>query len=91
MTHKKPAPEQEIIEAEVIDENGVPVSMPTAADNPRLRARPKGDTGGLVGGFFVLAFGFLVTLLVAAFTVFIVLPLALIGRILGMQIRTLRR
>lgn len=85
-TDKQP----EIIEAEIIDEHGRTVVPQPDGDHPRPHARPKGDKGGLVGGFFVLAFGFMVTLFVAAFTIFIVLPLALIGRIFGMQLKTPR-
>jgi hypothetical protein len=47
--------------------------------------------GGIIGGVFVLAFGFIVTLLVAAFSIFIILPLMLLGRILGLQVKTFRR
>lgn len=78
---------REIAQAEVLDENGRPVYGPS---RPKDAARPKGDTGGLVGGFFVLAFGFVVTLFVAAFSVFILLPLLLLGRILGFEVKRFR-
>ena len=46
---------EKIIEPEIIDENGCPIETD---DHMKDAARPKGDTGGLIGGFFVLAFGF---------------------------------
>ena len=79
---------EEIIEPEILDENGHPIETD---DRVKDSARPKGDTGGLIGGFFVLAFGFIITMLVAVFSILVVLPLMLIGRLLGMQVRTFRR
>ncbi len=86
MEEKEIIQTEEIIEPEVLDENGNPISAEPVRDS----ARPKGDTGGLLGGFFVLAFGFIVTLFVAVFSVCILLPLMLLGRLLGMQIKTFR-
>lgn len=80
-TQSKP----EVIEPEILDENGRVIHRP--AD----KARPKGDNGGFFGGLLVLAFGFLMTLLVGIFTVCIVLPLMLIGKILGFQIKTFHK
>ncbi|MBR2392130.1 MAG: hypothetical protein IKA93_00955 [Elusimicrobiaceae bacterium] len=77
-----------VIEPEILDENSRPIEM---SDCVKDSARPKGDTGGLIGGFFVLAFGFIMTLLVAVFSILVVLPLMLIGRLLGIQVRTFRR
>ncbi len=88
MKKQELAPAEEIVEAEVLDENGRPVFEPNA---PRDRARPKGDTGGVLGGILVLSFGFIMTLFVAAFSIFILLPLMLIGRVLGMEIKRFRR
>lgn len=79
---------EEIVEAEVLDEHGRPVFED---ERPQDSARPKGDMGGVLGGFFVLAFGFVITLFVAAFTILIVLPLMLIGRIFGMEIKHFSR
>lgn len=79
---------EEIIEAEVLDENGRPVFE---AEKPKDSARPKGDTGGVIGGILVLSFGFIMTLFVAAFSIFILLPLMLIGRLLGMEIKRFTR
>ncbi len=87
MERKNIQPAQEVIEPEVLDENGRPIHPQPQRDS----ARPKGDTGGIIGGVFVLAFGFIVTLLVAAFSIFVLLPLMLLGRLLGMQVRTFKR
>lgn len=75
---------QEIVEAEVLDENGRPVFE---RQTPKDSARPKGDTGGVLGGILVLSFGFIMTLFVAVFSICILLPLMLIGRLLGMEIK----
>lgn len=79
---------EEIVDAEVLDENGLPVFE---ANTPKDSARPKGDTGGVFGGILVLSFGFIMTLFVAAFSIFILLPLMLIGRVLGMEIKRFNR
>ncbi len=88
MEEKEIVRAEEIIEPEILDENGNSVEDES---RPKDSARPQGDTGGIIGGVFVLAFGFIVTLLVAAFSIFIILPLMLLGRILGLQVRTFRR
>ncbi len=75
----------EIIEPEILDEKG------RVINRPQDKARPKGDNGGFFGGLLVLAFGFLMTLLVGIFTVCIVLPLMLIGKVLGFQIKTFHK
>ena len=87
MQEKEIIQTEEAIEPEILDENGRPISPEPAKDS----ARPKGDTGGLLGGVFVLAFGFIVTLFVAIFSSCILLPLMLLGRLFGMQVRTFRR
>ena len=87
MQEKEIIQTEEIIEPEVLDEHGNPIY----SQSPKDSARPKGDTGGLLSGFFVLAFGFIVTLFVAIFSICILLPLMLLGRLLGMQVRTFRR
>lgn len=78
---------EEIIEPEILDEHGRPIHTGPAKDS----ARPKGDMGGILGGVAVLAFGFIMTLLVAVFSICVVLPLMLLGRLLGMQVKTFRR
>ena len=55
-------PEPEIIEPEIIDENGIPV-----VPEPD-HARPQGDTSGVLGGMAVLAVGFVMTVFVTVFT-----------------------
>lgn len=78
---------EEVIEPEVLDEHGRPIHEQKTSDS----ARPKGDNGGILGGVFVLAFGFIVTLFVAVFSICILLPLMLLGRLFGMQIKTFKR
>lgn len=80
---------EEIIEPEILDENGNPIGGEhTPKDSA---ARRKGDNGGIFGGVLVLALGFIMTLLVAAFSLLVVVPLMLIGRVLGFQVRTFKR
>ncbi len=88
MENKNLARTEEIIEPEILDENGNPIG---GEQPPKDSARQKGDTGGIFGGILVLAFGFIMTLLVAAFSIFILVPLMLIGRVLGFQVRTFKR
>ncbi|MBO7237872.1 MAG: hypothetical protein J6U96_01100 [Elusimicrobiaceae bacterium] len=76
----------EVIEPEILDENGQPI----AATKPSAH----GDVYGRVGfltGFFALAFSVVVMILGALITIFIITPLLLIGRLFGLQIKTLRR
>ena len=79
---------EEIIEPEILDENGNPIG---GEHTPKDSARRKGDNGGIFGGVLVLALGFIMTLLVAAFSLLVVVPLMLIGRVLGFQVRTFKR
>jgi len=74
-----------VIEPEIIDENGVVVTPQPD------HARPQGDTSGVLGGVAVLAVGFVMTILVAAFTLFVLCPLMLLGRLFGWEIRRFRR
>lgn len=76
-----------VIEAEVLDENGLPV----AQDIPRERVRVYQARAGFLTGFFALAFSFIMILVTAVVTVFIVLPFLLLGRVLGMQVKTFKR
>lgn len=81
------SPAREIIEAEVLDENGRPVKTdvqtePLEKDSARA---------GVFAGFVALAFSFVMILMMAVVTVFIVFPFMLLGRLLGMQVKNLRR
>ena len=83
----------EIIIPEVLDEQGqiIQANEPPAWNDPRDHARPKGDTSGLLGGFITFLFGLTVTVCVLIFTVCLLIPLALIGRIFGLSVKTSRR
>lgn len=52
---------------------------------PGDHARPYGDRGGLLGGFLVLALGFVVTIAVLLFSVCILIPFTLLMRLLGVH------
>lgn len=78
-----PQQNPEVIEPEILDETGQVVS-PVSAKN---HARPQGDTSGVLGGLLVLAVGFLTTVAVILFSVLIVVPLMLLGRLFGWQVR----
>ena len=54
---------------------------------PGDHARPYGDRGGLLGGFLVLALGFVVTAFVLLVSVCIVIPFTLLMRLLGVHKR----
>lgn len=77
----------EIIEAEVLDENGRPVET----DIQTKPAEKETARAGVFAGFVALAFSFVMILLMAVVTVFIVFPFMLLGRLLGMQVKNLRR
>ncbi len=76
-----------VVEAEILDENGRPVGA--AEDSEKLEEHMA--RAGFFAGFVALAFSVIMILVTAVVTVFIVLPLMLLGRILGMQIKTFRR
>lgn len=80
-------PQSEIIEPEIIDETGQVIS-PTA---PKDHARVQGDNGGLLGGLLVLTVGFLATVAVILFSVCILVPLMLLGRLFGFLFGLSRR
>ena len=80
--------EQEVIEAEILDENGLPV---VAGSSAKEQKRPYEVKAGFLTGFFALAFSFVMILLMAIITVFIIFPLMLLGRLLGLQIKTFRK
>lgn len=52
-----------------------------AWSTPGDHARPKGDLGGMLGGFLTLAVGFLVTVFILLVSVCIIIPFTLIGKI----------
>lgn len=54
---------------------------------PGDHARPQGDRGGLLSGFWVLAIGFVVTVCVLVFSVCIMIPFALLMRLLRVHKR----
>ncbi len=74
-----------VIEPEIIDENGIPVSAQPD------HARPEGDTSGVLGGIAVLAVGIVMTVLVAAFSLLVLCPLMLLGRLFGWEMRRFKR
>ena len=82
--------EAEIIEPEILDENGQSVSVPGGPSAPRAHGDVYGRVG-LLTGFFAIAFSCVMLILGFLVTVFIVAPLILIGRLLGLQIKKLHR
>jgi len=82
-----------ILEPEVFDENGNPITANEVPvwNDPNDHARPRGDSGGMAGGFLTLAVGLVVTVCVFIFTVCIFLPVALIGRMFGWKMHVFRR
>ena len=78
--------EAEIIEPEILDESGQPIT--TA--KPSAHGNVYGHVGFLTG-FFAIAFSVIMMLLGALVTIFIIVPLLLIGRLLGLQIKQLHR
>ena len=60
---------------------------PPAWHTPGDHARPKGDLGGMLGGFLTLAVGFLVTVFILIISVCIIIPFTLIMRALGVRKR----
>ena len=83
-----PLQNPEVIEPEIIDESGQVIP---SAGSSREHARPQGDTSGVLGGLLVLAVGFLTTVAVLLFSVLVLVPLMLLGRLFGWQIRTWKR
>lgn len=83
---------QTVVEPEVLDENGrvLQANQPPKWNDPHDHARPQGDTGGVLSGFVTFFVGFVVTVAVILFTVCILVPLALIGKMVGKQIRPFR-
>ena len=54
---------------------------------PGDHARPYGDRGGMLGGFLVLALGFIVTVFVLLVSVCIIIPFTLLMRLFGVHKR----
>lgn len=93
--------EPEIIEAEIVENDSARTTVhgtvsPVAADRVRANepppwhtpgdhARPYGDRGGMLGGFLVLALGFVVTVFVLLFSVCIVIPFSILMRLFGVH------
>ncbi len=76
-----------VVEAEVLDENGRPIGE----EEKREKLEEHMARAGFLAGFVALAFSVIMILVTAVVTVFVVLPLMLLGRLLGMQIKTFRR
>ncbi len=85
---EKTSPQPEVIEPEILDEQGLPVSVKETAQTSQQNVY-RGV--GVLTGFFALAFSFIMILLGALVTVFIIAPLLLLGRVLGLQIKNIRR
>lgn len=99
MSNKREIIEAEIVE-DFSTENAKRTTLSGNEVSPRLRAnepppwhtpgdhaRPKGDLGGMLGGFLTLAVGFLVTVFILIVSVCIVIPFTLILRALGLRKR----
>lgn len=63
----------------------VRANEPPPWHTPGDHARPYGDRGGLLGGFLVLAVGFIVTAVVLLVSICIVIPFTLLMRLLGVH------
>ncbi len=77
----------EVIEAEVLDEEGRPVGPEASQEQFQAHVAH----AGFFAGFAALAFSVIMILVMAVVMVFVVFPLMLLGRLLGMQIKTFRR
>ena len=76
----------EVIEPEILDENGQPIAAPVP---PGVH----GDVYGKVGvfaGLFALIFSVIIMLLGVLVTVFVIAPLLLLGRLFGLQMLSIR-
>lgn len=72
---------QEVVEPEILDEQGRPIHDDGAAG-------PTGPQMKIYSGILAMAFSFIMLLLMAVFTIFIIFPLMLLGKILGVQVKT---
>ena len=82
-------PQTASVEAEIIDENGQVLVAQDSSGQNQTAYQPA--RAGLMTGFVALAFSFIMMLFMAVVTLFILFPLMLLGRILGLQIKTFRR
>ena len=93
------AQEPEIIEAEIVENSSGQEPLPQGSvtlranepppwNTPGDHARPYGDKGGMLGGFLVLATGFVVTIAVLLFSFCILIPFTLLMRLLGVHKRS---
>ena len=80
----------EVVEAEVLDEEGRPVG-PQTQQKQQEPFQAHMARAGFFAGFVALAFSVIMMLVMAVVTVFVILPLMLLGRLLGMQVKTFRR
>ena len=80
--------EKQILEAEVLQQRSRPVG-PARVQEERV-ASPSARAG-FFAGCVALSFSVMMLLLAAVVTVFIIFPLMLLGRALGMQMKSFRR
>lgn len=80
--------EKQILEAEVVQQHSRPVGPARVQEQP---APPPKAQAGFFAGFVALSFSVIMLLLAAVVTVFIIFPLMLLGRALGMQVKSFRR
>ena len=70
-----------------VDAQHTRANEPPPWHTPGDHARPYGDRGGLLGGFLVLALGFIVTVIVLLFSICVIIPFTILMRLLGVQKR----
>ena len=80
--------EKQILEAEVVHQHSRSVGPARVQEQP---APPPKAQAGFFAGFVALSFSVIMLLLAAVVTVFIIFPLMLLGRALGMQVKSFRR
>ena len=79
----------DVIEPEILDECGNAISArEPAAHQEQIHVYHR---AGFLTGFVALAFSCVMLLLGALVTIFIVAPLLLLGRLIGLQVKSLRR
>lgn len=76
---------------EILDETGRIVADTETLDTSEMLHEGAYVKAGLLTGFFALAFSFVMILLGALVTVFIIVPLVLVGRLLGVLFTSARR
>lgn len=70
-------------EVSPVSADRVRANEPPPWHTPGDHARPYGDRGGMLGGFLVLALGFVVTAVVLLVSVCIVIPFTILMRLFG--------